>query len=159
MRRKDREVQNASEIRKILSNCKTCHIAMSDGGTPYIVPMSYGFEISENTLTLYFHSAFNGRKIDILKRSGSVCFEISHEGEYILSENPCRCGICYSSVIGNGRAVFIEDGTEKCLALNKMFKHQTGRDINFTHSQAKNVCVFKIISDDFTAKTRKAPNK
>jgi len=41
MRRKDREITDINGIEEILLQCKTCHVAMVDDGTPYVVPLSY----------------------------------------------------------------------------------------------------------------------
>jgi uncharacterized protein len=159
MRRNDREVTDINDIEEILLQCKTCHVAMVDDGLPYVVPLSYGYKIlKENILELYFHSAQEGRKLDILKRNNKVCFEVSYEGEPVHSETPCNSGYYFASVIGFGEVVFIEPAGEKSGALSVMFKHQSGRDVTFTAEQIKNVCVFKIVSKDFTGKKKPRPN-
>ena len=38
MRRKDREVADKAGIENIIAQCKTCHVAMTDGDMPYVVP-------------------------------------------------------------------------------------------------------------------------
>jgi nitroimidazol reductase NimA-like FMN-containing flavoprotein (pyridoxamine 5'-phosphate oxidase superfamily) len=158
MRRNDREVKGREEIEDIILQCKTCHVAMVDDGTPYIVPLSFGHRFIGGRLELYFHSAHEGRKISILKKNNRVCFEMSDEGEPLFPEVPCKSGYFYASVIGNGEAFFIEDAAEKCDALSIMFKHQSGRDVVFTPEQAGTVCVFKIVSSDFTGKKKPRPN-
>ena len=92
------------------------------------------------------------------------------EGEPVHAENPCNSGYYFSSVIGFGEVVFIEDDHEKCDALSILFRHQAGGDVTFTAEQEKNhpsglvkipvnnVCVFKIISTDFTGKKKPRPN-
>lgn len=158
MRRKDREVSGIDGIEEILLLCKTCHVAMIDGDAPYIVPLSYGYIISEGkVLELYFHSAPAGRKLDILRRNNKVCFEMADEGEPLHSETPCNSGYFYSSVIGSGSVEFIEDPDEKCSALSIMYRHQSGEDVLFTAGQADSVCVFKIVSTDFTGKKKPRP--
>ena len=123
IRRKDREVTNINEIEKILFQCKTCHVAMVKDGTPYVVPLSYGYRILDgNSLELYFHSALEGKKIDILKKNNKVCFEMSYEGEAVYADNPCNSGCYFASVIGFGDTVFIDDADKKCEALSIMFK-------------------------------------
>ena len=160
MRRKDMEVTDIAGIEEILLQCKTCHVAMIDNGTPYIVPLSFGYKIFDGkTLELYFHSAHEGRKIDVLKQNSKVCFEMSYEGEAVHSETPCNSGSYFASVIGFGEAVFIDDVSEKCNALSIMFKHQSGKDVAFTPEQAKTVCVFKLVSTDFTGKKKPRPGK
>ena len=159
MRRKDREVTDINGIEEILLQCKTCHVAMVDEGSPYVVPLSYGYKIlNGNVLELYFHSALEGRKLDILKRNNKVCFEMAHEGEPVHSEIPCNCGYYFASIIGFGEAVFIEDADEKSKVSSIMFKHQAGKDVTFTAEQAKSICVFKIVSTEFTGKKKPRPH-
>lgn len=156
MRRKDREVTDRNEITEILDACKTACIAMLDGDMPYVVPLSYGYEFNGDRLILYFHSAKEGRKLEILKRSPRVCFTIFREGEPSYVETaPCSSGSYYSSVIGNGDVSFIEEPAEKCHALQKMFAQQSGKTVEFTEEQADSVCVFQIVSEDYTGKRRK----
>jgi len=153
MRRKDREVTDIRGIEEILLQCKVCHVAMVDDGCPYVVPLSYGYKILDgNKLELYFHSALEGRKLDILKRNNKVCFEMAFKGEPVHPETPCNSGYYSASVIGFGEAVFITDADEKCQGISIMFKHQTGKDVAFSAEQAAMVCVFKIVSTDFTGK-------
>ena len=155
MRRKDREVTDITGIEEILLECKTCHIAMFDDDFPYIVPMSYGYKIIDgNTLELYFHSALEGKKLDLMKQNNKVCFSVTHEGDPIHSENLCSSGLYFASVIGFGDAVFVEDPSEKCEALSEVFRRQTGREVAFTIEQAASVCVFKIVSKDFRGKKK-----
>ena len=67
MRRKDREIQDVGDIIKIIEKCKFARIALSQNNIPYIVPMNYGYTFENNKLTLFFHSALEGKKIDIIK--------------------------------------------------------------------------------------------
>lgn len=157
MRRKDREVTDINEIIGIIDRCRVCHLAMTDNGLPYIVPLNYGYSVDGGTLTLYFHSAWEGRKIDILKENSKVCFEMANEGELGLSENPCNSGYYYESVIGFGNAGFIDDVDEKCLALSLLMKHQAKQDFTFCEKQVNSVCVFKVVSSEFTGKRKPAP--
>jgi len=158
MRRKDREVKDIKSIEEILLRCKTCHVAMVDEGLPYVVPLSYGYKIKGNVLELYFHSAPEGRKLDIFKRNNKVCFEMSYEGEPVHSKNPCNSGYYFASVIGFGEVVFIEPVDEKSEALSVMYKHQAGKYVTFTAEQIKGVCVFKIVSKDFIGKKKTRSN-
>ncbi|MDR2699076.1 MAG: pyridoxamine 5'-phosphate oxidase family protein [Candidatus Methanoplasma sp.] len=159
MRRNDREIKGSKKIEEIILQCKTCRVAMVDDGMPYVVPMSFGYTLTnDGVLELYFHSAREGRKLNVLRKNGKVCFEISYEGEPLSADTPCSSGYYFGSVIGYGEAVFIEDADEKCKALSIMFRHQTGRDAAFTAAQAGNVCVFKIVSADFTGKKKPRPD-
>jgi len=158
MRRKDREVTDINQIKRILDDCKTCHLAMVDNGLPYVIPLSYAYTISDGALTLFFHSAKVGRKIKALQENNTVCFEMSREGEPVFADKtPCNSGYYFSSVHGFGSVRFIEDMTEKCLALKLLVKHQANADIDFTPEQADSVCVFTVVSTDFTGKMKPRP--
>ena len=182
MRRKDREITGKDEIESIILQCKTCHVAMVDHGLPYVVPLSFGYQFVNSdtvetvctveprhimtpvhtvtlmhTLELYFHSAWEGKKLDIFRRNNKVCFEMACEGESVHPENPCSSGYYFASVIGDGKVVFIQDNGEKCGALSLMAKHQLGKDVVFSADQAETVCVYKIISTSFTGKRKPKP--
>jgi nitroimidazol reductase NimA-like FMN-containing flavoprotein (pyridoxamine 5'-phosphate oxidase superfamily) len=160
MQRKDREITDIEEINSIIKNCKTCHVAMVDDGMPYVVPLSFGYEISEKELSLYFHSAKEGRKIDILHKNNTVCFDMCCEGEPVnAKKTPCNSGYYYSSVIGNGNVEFVTDIDEKIEALTLLLKHQAGIDVSFTEQQANAVCIYKIVTNDFTGKKKLRPEE
>lgn len=158
MRRKDREVTEINELENIIKQCKTCHIAMIDDEQPYIVPLSFGYELDGTILTLYFHSAYEGRKINVLNKNNRICFEMSNEGMPVHTETPCNSGYYYSSIIGYGNVEFIEDVNEKCRALSLLMKHQSGMDVEFNESQAKGVCVYKVRSTEYSGKNKQRPS-
>ena len=156
MRRQEREVTDKESIEKILLNCKTCHVAMTDGLSPYVVPLSYGYRFTcDGALELFFHSAFEGKKIDILRKNSKVCFEISDEGMFENAESPCNMGYSFSSVIGYGEVFFLTDAADKCEGLSVIVEHQCGRSVEFTEKQAETVCIYKIVSKDFNGKQKK----
>lgn len=159
MRRKDREVLDKDEIKSIIEKCKVCHLAMVDNGLPYVVPLNFGYTIYDNSLTLFFHSAKVGRKLDILYKNNSVCFEMAYEGKLVYVDNPCNSDYCFESVHGFGCVEFIEDINEKCNALTLLMKHQSKQDFVFTEKQANSVCVFKVVSTDFIGKKKPNPNE
>ena len=158
MRRSDRAVTDAAQMGDILARCKVCHVALLDGDMPYVVPLSYGFELADGALTLYFHSAKEGRKLDVLRKNARAAFSVCHEGETVfLSERPCGSSTYFESVLGSGTITVVEDVTEKCAALACIMAHQTGRDIAFLPEHADTVCVLKLVSRDFTGKRKAKP--
>jgi len=159
MRRKDREVTDSEQIRRILDGCKTCHLAMADGGLPYVVPLNYAYTMEGGVITLFFHCAKEGRKIGMLRSNDAVCFEMCIEGELVHpSDSPCDSGYYFSSIIGFGCATFVDDVDEKRSALSLLMKHQENMDVSFTPEQADSVCVFKVASADFTGKMKPRPS-
>lgn len=158
MRRKDREVTDISEIIDIINICKVCHVAMVDNGQPYVVPLNFGYEIEGRKLTIFFHCAKEGRKLDILNNNNLICFEMCVEGQAVNAENdPCNSGYDFTSVIGNGKAEFVYDSKEKCKALTLILKQVTNLNKSFTKEQADTVFIFKVVTEDFTAKKKLRP--
>ena len=64
VRRKDKEIKDKEVIESIIKRATVCRIALSENNVPYIVPLSFGYKDN----CLYFHSAPEGRKIDIIKQ-------------------------------------------------------------------------------------------
>ena len=92
MRRKDREINSKAEIIKIIQEERTCRLAIKDEPYPYIVPLNYGVEIEDDQIILYFHSALEGRKIDLLKADPKVAFEIDRNQKitFDIKKDPIR---------------------------------------------------------------------
>ncbi|MDR2743267.1 MAG: pyridoxamine 5'-phosphate oxidase family protein [Treponema sp.] len=156
MRRKDREVTGAEELLEIIQECGVCRLGMADNGTPYIVPLNFGYEYRDDTLFLYFHSAREGKKIDLLKENNRVCFEMDCGHKLTPGKDACDYGFNYASVIGLGTVEFIEDETEKIRALNLLMKHQTGEDRDFAYREAdlRAVAVYRLRAETLTGKKR-----
>lgn len=102
MRRTDRQVKDFSEICAILDKCQVMRLGLCDGQRPYVVPVNFGYEVRQGQIWLYFHCANQGRKLDMLKRNPSVCFEMDCEHDLVLDPTPCACGYRFASVIGEG---------------------------------------------------------
>ena len=154
MWRADREVKDLDKIKKFLKECKVSRVGMWDGEEVYVVPMNYGYEEEDgDVITIYFHCAKVGKKIDILKKNPKVCLEM--DGKHELKEGaiPCQYGFYYESFIGNGEVQFIEDTKEKEKALSITMKHQTGKEFTeFNDKWVKAVCIFKVKLEKYTAK-------
>ena len=71
MRRADREVTDPERIAAIIAACDIVEVAYADAEGLTIVPLNFGFdyEYDEATgkLTLWFHSAPHGRKLDAIR--------------------------------------------------------------------------------------------
>lgn len=155
MRRKDREVTSITEKIEIINNCKVIRLAMKDKKGLYIVPLNFGYSYIDDKLTLYFHCAKEGRKLNAIKENSEVAFEMDCEHRLIESDIACSYGFSFKSIIGNGYASTVENIEEKKNALALLMKHQTGKDFIFDDKQANAVTVFKVDVNDFSAKYNK----
>ena len=156
MRRSDRAVTAPEEIRDILERCRVCRLAMQDAAGLYIVPMNFGYTLEDGRLTLYFHSAGEGRKIDALAAAPQAAFEMDCGHELVEGDMPCTYSFNYCSITGTGRAVFCRTAEEKIQGLRAILRHQTGKEFSLTPSMAEGVAVFRIEAASYSAKARRA---
>ena len=155
MRRKDREITDQAAIRAILDKAQVLHLAMIDADRPYVVPLHYGYTLENDRLTLYLHSAREGRKLDVLGRNGRVAFVLETDVVPVSGGDlPCKYGAAYASVMGEGRAMILTDPTEKAAALAILMKTQTGRDFTITEAMAAAVAVIRVDAETWSAKSR-----
>ncbi|NLY36290.1 MAG: pyridoxamine 5'-phosphate oxidase family protein [Tissierellia bacterium] len=152
MRRKDREVTQVSEIKKILDKCKVFRIGMVDESGVYILPLNFGYSFKEDKLELYFHGAKVGKKVDLLTEDLKIGFEMDCEHQLIEDQDPCEYSFKFASIIGQGRVSSISEDLEKIKALNFIMKQQTGREFKFSQKMLENVLVYKIVVEKYSAK-------
>lgn len=156
MRRKDREVTDPGEIADIIGRCDACRVGLVDGGEPYVVPMSFGFDFEDGAAAFYFHSAGEGRKIGLLKSSPRVCVELDCGHRLIGGETACSWSTEYESVVAFGRAEFLTDPDEKLRALARLMAHYAGGDAPaFDGRMVERTTVFRVRADRITAKRKK----
>ena len=148
MRRKDKAIVELAEIEEIVRRSLVCRLGLTEENRPYIVPLSFGFKDS----TLYFHSAPEGKKIEILRKNSSVCFEFDLDHEVLVDEKACKWGIKYRSVIGFGKASFVEDLEDKRKGLDVIMEHYSGRSFQYPEPAVENTVVIKVEIESMTGK-------
>lgn len=154
MRRSDREVSDKDEIVKFISEQQIIRIGFADGGV-YIVPVNYGFDISDGNFVFYFHGAKAGRKYELAKKSPDVGFEIDGGYQLMPSETACGYSAHFKSVIGSGRLSLIEDDKEKIHALGRIMAQVSGRaDWNFSGQMLSETAVFRLEVNILTCKAK-----
>ena len=148
MRRKEKEITDKAEIESIIKQSAVCRLAMSDGEGPYIVPLCFGYLED----VLYLHSAKAGKKIEMLKQNDAVCFEFDIATEVTTGKTACDWGMQYRSVIGFGKASFVEDLEEKRKALETITVQYAGKPYDLTDGAVKETVVIKVDVDAMTGK-------
>jgi len=148
MRRSEREITGREVIDAIIRQCLVCRLGLSDGEEPYIVPLCFGYDGE----ALYFHSASDGRKIDILRKNSRVCFEFDIPEGMREAEEGCRWGIKYRSVIGFGTAEIVDDQEDKKKALGIIMAQYSGRKYVFPEDAVARTAVIKVAIARITGK-------
>ena len=166
MRQSKRQVTDKATICAMLDAIDTIHVAMHDEPFPYVVPLNFGFdyEYDEATgkLTLWFHSAPRGRKLDAIRAAAGgrlpVAFTMQTDCEVVAGRTTCNWGEAFKSIVGNGTASLVEDLDECRHGLQTLMAQQAHMpNVEFTDAQVRSVTVWKIESDYFTTKVRAKP--
>ncbi len=157
MTKRELQVTDLNAIQAILDTAKVVRLGLAVDNEPYVVPMNYGYTMEGEKLTLYLHSALRGKKLDMIRSNPRVFFELDCDLNPFEGEKPCQYGLSYSSVMGRGEAVLVEDVQEKIKAMSVLMKTQTGREFSFDEKLVGIVAVIRIDVSEYTAKHRPIP--
>jgi nitroimidazol reductase NimA-like FMN-containing flavoprotein (pyridoxamine 5'-phosphate oxidase superfamily) len=148
MRRKEKEITDRAIIESIILRSSVCRLAFSEGDRPYIIPLCFGYKDN----TLYFHCAREGKKLNILKKNNNVCFEFDIDHEIVEAEDACKWGMKFRSVIGFGKASFIDDLKSRRRALDIIMQHYSGRSFAYAEVAVRNIAVIRVRIESMTGK-------
>ena len=149
MRKKEKEIKDKRVIESIIKRSTVCRIGLSGDNVPYVVPLNFGYKDN----TLYFHSAKEGRKIDMIRKNKNVCFEIDIDTELLEGESPCKWSTKYYSIIGFGEAFLVEDLEEKREALDIIMEHYSGKSsFEYPEKPMDTVAIIKVKIESMTGK-------
>ena len=157
MTKRETQVTDRDQIVHILDTGKVLHLGLAVDNEPYVVPMNYGYTLEGEKLVLYLHSAIRGKKLDMIRANPNVFFEIDCDLMPFEGRVPCQYGLVYSSIMGRGKAVLVEDVEEKKQAMSILMKTQTGKDFSFEDRLVSIVAVIRIDVSEYTAKHRPLP--
>lgn len=147
MRRKDREITDFDKMLAIMEQCDCCRLGFKDGDSVYIVPVNFGYEEKNGKLTLYFHGAKTGKKIDLIKAQPQphIGFEMDTKHELTTHKIACGYSYLYQSILGEGDISLIENTSEKLSALQCIMSHYSGKtEWDFKEEMADSVAVIKL---------------
>ena len=157
MTKREFQITDEQQIRRILDTAKVLRLGLAVDGEPYVVPMNYGYTLEEGKLTFYLHSAVQGKKLDMLRANPRVFVELDCDQVPFEGRVACQYGLSYSSIMGRGRAVLVEDPQEKMEAMSILMKTQTGKDFAFNERLVSIVAVIRVEVSEYTAKHRPIP--
>lgn len=131
MRRKEREITEKDAIRSIIEECKVLRLGFYDEEKDevYIVPVNFGCEEKDGKLIFYIHGAKEGRKAELIKRTGRAGFELDCGCKITDGPSACAYSAVYKSIVGKGSIRMIPDSdrAEKRHALMRIMLKNTGK--------------------------------
>ena len=154
MRKSDREIKSKEEIIDIIKRCDVIRLAFNNGDYPYILPLNFGFEVKNDKVIFYLHSALEGTKVDIMKKDNRASFEMDTKHELQYYEEKGYCTMSYESVIGRG-IIRILPEEEKMNALKKLMGHyHKSEDTYFNPAAISRTLVYSLEVEEMTAKKK-----
>jgi nitroimidazol reductase NimA-like FMN-containing flavoprotein (pyridoxamine 5'-phosphate oxidase superfamily) len=106
-RLKEQAIEDEGEMVAILKKVRYVTLAMCQDEEPYLATVSHGYDGERNAI--YFHCAFEGKKIDILKANNVVWGEAVDD----LGTKEGECSQRYATTHFRGTVTFVEDLDEK----------------------------------------------
>lgn len=153
MRRTDREVTNYAHMLEILHACDCCRLGLVDAEEAYIVPMNFGLAQENGKLILYFHSAKEGRKIELIKKHALVSFQADTGHELLAGENAGDFTCRFQCVMGKGRAELLSDAEEKIKGFKAIMAHYSAKsDWDFDLPCLDRVYIIKLTVTQWSCK-------
>lgn len=152
MRKSNREIKDFDKIIELLDKCQVIRLGLYGEDYPYIVPLSFGWEVKEGKLCIYFHCAKEGKKLDLIAKNNKVCVEADILNGYKATERSVTAD--YESVIAFGTAEEVTGG-EAIHGIKLLLDHcgisgYSPEDCVLTQI----VAVYKISVDTITGKKR-----
>ncbi len=148
MWRKDKQIKDIAAIEEMLNNVSVCRLGLCEADQPYVVPLCFGYKDN----ALYFHCANKGKKLEILRKNNNVCFEVDINHELAKADQACDWGMKYKSVIGFGKAVFIEDVGQKRKAVDVIMQQYSEGTFEYPANTIENIVVIKVEIESMTGK-------
>ena len=148
MRRQDKQMADMPDIETVIRNATVCYLGLCDNGAPYVVPLSFGYEPGR----IYFHSANEGRKIDLIQRNPPVGFTFVVEAAPVAGDSPCAWTMRYRSVMGAGRAHIVADAAEKMRGLDLIMAHYGVAPEGYKAERLAAITVIRVNIETLTGK-------
>jgi len=152
LRRSDKELSDPDEIERVLASVRIMTVACCLEDKPYLFTVDFVWE--PQARQLWFHSASEGRKMDILKANPRVCVTVVEDRGYVEGE----CDHAYRSLILEGRADVVTDLAEKRRGLELLVrKHERQPDAVLARlagdeESVRKVAIVRITVDAITGK-------
>lgn len=114
MRRFKQQLSESETIELLRSATAGVLALCGEDMQPYGVPLSHVYDSGK----LYFHSALNGHKLDLIEENSKACFTVVAQDEI----HPETYTTYYRSAIAFGKASIIDDEKEKRRTLELLGK-------------------------------------
>ena len=155
MRRDEREIKDRQVLLNMLVKAQVMHLGLCAAGQAYVVPLHYGWDEQEGQLSLYFHSASDGKKIDYIRVNPSCFVCITGAMQVKQADEACDWCAAFESLMIEGTVSILSDEAEKSKGLDAILRHYDfqGKPV-YKDSSLRNTCVCRILVTSITGKSK-----
>lgn len=123
MRRAEFSVEDKTAMLEILNSCEYGTLSLSDGDTPYGVPLNFAW-LDES---IVFHGSLEGKKMELITQNPKASFSVVKPFSFIPSyfsgtTSACPATQFFASITFDGEVEIINDLDKKALALNALMQ-------------------------------------
>ena len=148
MRRAEKEITSREEIDTYIGQATVCRVGLCDGGEAYIVPMDFGYVDGR----FYFHSAKEGRKVDLIRNGGRASFELEVDKGLRMDKDAMKCTHHFICVMGTGTVSVVEGEQERMKGLRALMEHYTSEMYQMTEKCKGKTLVLKLTVETVSCK-------
>jgi nitroimidazol reductase NimA-like FMN-containing flavoprotein (pyridoxamine 5'-phosphate oxidase superfamily) len=143
-------IENRAEINEIIKACKTCYLAMSENGQPYVLPLNFALDGD----CVILHSAPEGRMWETINANPKVSINWTLGEQLAWQDEKVGCSyrVKSKSVLVEGEVEIINDYDEKYRCMKLLMAQYSNREFEFSAPSIKNVGVIKVHIRKITAK-------
>jgi nitroimidazol reductase NimA-like FMN-containing flavoprotein (pyridoxamine 5'-phosphate oxidase superfamily) len=154
LRKAKREITDKDGLAAVLAACDVCRIGLYDAAAAevYIVPLNFGYDFDDGRLTLWFHCAREGRKLDLVGDGSKAGFEMDCKHALRTGDTACRFSMNYESIIGSGFIRPAINVAEKMHGLERLMAHYGGSGLPFSEEPLALAAVLRLDVEMFTGK-------
>jgi nitroimidazol reductase NimA-like FMN-containing flavoprotein (pyridoxamine 5'-phosphate oxidase superfamily) len=117
--------------------------------------MNFAYEVINEQVYIYLHSASSGKKLDIIAKNNNACFEADSAYKTLTAEEACDWSAEFQSVFGEGIISIVADETQKTHALDVFMKrHGFERQPHYPPQALAAVTVLQIAVSNITGKRK-----
>lgn len=139
------------QIDELLKYSSIGHLGtINNDGTPYVLPVHF---VSYKN-KVYIHGLSTGTKLNNIKNTPAICFEVEKMSGLILDDKACDVNTKYQSVVISGNACLIEDPSKKTEILQQIVSKYTPQlsGQTFPDSMIKGTGIIEIDPSKITGK-------
>lgn len=148
LRRKvDRGATDRAALYGVLDEGMICHIGFVDGGSPVVIPTSYGRDGD----TVYLHGSTGTRLLRRLAEGRPLCLTVTLVDGLVLARSVMHHSMNYRSAVVFGAARPVTDADERARAFEVIVEHLVpGRWAEARHPTRKEAAATAVLAVELT---------